>query len=96
MNVKQFKEKITKYLEGLNDNIEIQIVDQESDFPNGITPLYPAKRRTYYPSSTPLPGYNEWSEWKDDPIPRDANFKSSRLEIELTSDIPVRYILCIH
>lgn len=83
--------RIKELIKDLPDDMTVYLDDQESDYPSGLNPLYPAKRRKYFSSTEPLKGYNCWQEWEE--CVSDREMDGHRVQIVITSNIPEYYIL---
>ena len=83
--------KIKELIKDLPDDMTVYLDDQESDYSSGLTPIYPAKMRRYFSSTEPREGYNCWQEWKESVSDREVD--SHSIQIVLTSNIPVYYVL---
>ena len=87
MKVKTIKELI----KDLPDDASVYLDSIESDYKCGITPVYPAKMRKYFSSSTPIEGYNVWGSWEE--TCSHEEYDGSRVQVIITSTIPLHYIL---
>lgn len=83
--------EIIQLLSNLNPELDVFTGDVESDYPVGIHPIYPAKKRYFFSSSSNIDGYNVWGDWEK--TTSSENVKRHRVEVEITDYTPLHYIL---